>query len=244
MVRQGSVGLTGGGGALTEEGVTPARLPRRRRDPSKRTLTASEAAAIIGVSVATVRGWADQGVLPSHRTVGGHRRFEMEELREWLSARGAPVRRRGVVADALHNLPTCPRLARALNSRTDEVVDRVMAGFQDEVATPFPPPSPAAVARAASRFVRLVSAGLEAGNPGVAAGRAELAGYRGGVEGAAGVRVVIEHARFGTAVIEAAERAIDAGDADGDYSLASTHAVIDHLLAALIHGYRDALDSI
>ena len=80
----------GHSGDMTDEGDrTRARAGRGGR--GERTLTASEAAALIGVSVATVRGWADQGRLPSHRTVGGHRRFELEELREWLTDRGAPA---------------------------------------------------------------------------------------------------------------------------------------------------------
>ncbi|HWH13173.1 MAG TPA: helix-turn-helix domain-containing protein, partial [Miltoncostaeaceae bacterium] len=69
-------------------------MPDRPGRDLPRTLTASEAAALIGVSVATVRGWADSGLLPSHRTVGGHRRFELGQLRDWLAARGAPVAER------------------------------------------------------------------------------------------------------------------------------------------------------
>ena len=36
---------------------------------------------MLGVSVPTVRLWADSGRVPCHRTAGGHRRFEVEELR-------------------------------------------------------------------------------------------------------------------------------------------------------------------
>ena len=103
-----------------------------------RTLTASEAAALLGVSVATVRGWADQGQLPSHRTVGGHRRFDVDELKEWLASRGAPVPervRRFVRSAGTTDIPPCPSLARELNARTDQIVARMVAGYDDAVAT-------------------------------------------------------------------------------------------------------------
>lgn len=221
--------------------VAPPR--RRRRDPSSRTLTASEAAAILGVSVATVRGWADQGRLPSHRTVGGHRRFEQEQLREWLSERGAPVRQR-VTRTAGGEVPAAPDLAREINGRTDAIIERVLAGYSEDVSTPLASPSPAAARRAVSRFVRMITAGLEAGDAGVTAGRAELVGFRGGVEGEGGARVVMEHTRYATAALQEGEDAIDEGHGDDSQSLVALHAVVDHLLAAVVRGYRDALDTV
>lgn len=38
------------------------------------------AAELLGVHPATVRTWADKGELPSRRTAGGHRRFNVSEL--------------------------------------------------------------------------------------------------------------------------------------------------------------------
>ncbi len=38
------------------------------------------AAEILGVHPATVRNWADEGKLPSRKTVGGHRRFNKNDL--------------------------------------------------------------------------------------------------------------------------------------------------------------------
>lgn len=43
-------------------------------------LSLGEAAASLGVHPSTVRSWADQGMLPSHRTPGGHRRFRKEDV--------------------------------------------------------------------------------------------------------------------------------------------------------------------
>ena len=56
----------------------------RMLDPGRRSLTTGEAAAMIGVSIPTIRLWADSGRVPCHRTAGGHRRFEVEEIRDWL----------------------------------------------------------------------------------------------------------------------------------------------------------------
>jgi excisionase family DNA binding protein len=52
------------------------------------TVGLSAAAALAGVSVSTVRRWADEGRLPSFRTAGGHRRFRVADVQRAV----APVR--------------------------------------------------------------------------------------------------------------------------------------------------------
>jgi excisionase family DNA binding protein len=52
------------------------------------TVGLSGAAAIAGVSISTLRRWADEGRLPSFRTAGGHRRFRVSDIQRAL----APVR--------------------------------------------------------------------------------------------------------------------------------------------------------
>jgi excisionase family DNA binding protein len=217
-----------------------ARTSRAGRGRGPRTLTASEAAALLGVSIATVRGWADQGRLPSHRTVGGHRRFEVEQLREWLARRGAtapePRRLRRVPQD----IPACPRLARELNARTEAIVERVMAGYDEEVPTPLPPPSPPSVRRLTVRLLRVLAAALETGRPGSATGRAELAGLRGGLQGAPGTRVIVEHTRIALAVLSEAEQARREGVPMEPLALPALHAAIDHAQAAVARGFEQA----
>ncbi|MGD9571152.1 MAG: helix-turn-helix domain-containing protein [Thermoleophilia bacterium] len=217
-----------------------ARATRTRRDPGPRTLTASEAAALLGVSVATIRMWADQGRLPSHRTVGGHRRFELERLREWLEGRGAAAPEPRRLRRPPQDIPACPLLARELNARAEAIVDRVLEGYDEEVPTPLPPPSPPAVRRLAVRFVRVLASALETGRPGAAAGRAELAGLRGGLQGAPGTRVIVEHTRIAVAVLMEAEDARQAGVPMERLALPALHAAIDHAQAAVARGFEQA----
>ncbi len=54
---------------------------------TKRWLTLREAAAALGVHPATLRSWADAGVIPSFRTPGGHRRFALEDVEAFLLSR-------------------------------------------------------------------------------------------------------------------------------------------------------------
>lgn len=60
-------------------------------------ITTQEAARLLGLSVATVRRRAVEGILPSERTRGGHRRFRRSTIDALVEAdqAPAPVRRRG-----------------------------------------------------------------------------------------------------------------------------------------------------
>jgi len=46
-------------------------------------LSLKGAAEILGVHPSTVRTWSDKGLLPVHRTHGGHRRFRRSEVELW-----------------------------------------------------------------------------------------------------------------------------------------------------------------
>jgi excisionase family DNA binding protein len=216
----------------------PTRTSRAGR--GERTLTASEAAALIGVSVATVRGWADQGRLPSHRTVGGHRRFELEELRAWLTDRGAPAPGPRRLRRPPQDVPPAPLLARELNLRTEAIVERVLEGFDADVLTPLPAPSAPAMRRLTVRYLRILTAGLESGRPGISTGRAELTGLRGGFQGQAGLGVLAEHTRVAIAVAMEAEAARRDGVAVEPRAMASLYAVIDHAQTAVARGFEQA----
>lgn len=49
-------------------------------------LSLSEVAELLGVHPSTVRNWANQGLLPVHRTQGGHRRFMRNEIELWVQS--------------------------------------------------------------------------------------------------------------------------------------------------------------
>lgn len=54
-------------------------------DAAGTTVGLSGAAVIAGVSISTLRRWADEGRLPSFRTAGGHRRFRVSDIRRALA---------------------------------------------------------------------------------------------------------------------------------------------------------------
>jgi excisionase family DNA binding protein len=49
-------------------------------------LSLKEVSEILGVHPSTVRNWSNQGVLPVHRTQGGHRRFQRDEINLWMQS--------------------------------------------------------------------------------------------------------------------------------------------------------------
>jgi excisionase family DNA binding protein len=48
--------------------------------------TSSQAARYLGVSLATIRRWADAGYLRCYRTPGGQRRFSREQLDDFVAS--------------------------------------------------------------------------------------------------------------------------------------------------------------
>ena len=64
-----------------------------RRAPSAATfLQPAEVAAILQVSPKTISRWAQQGLLPYQRTLGGHRRYPESAIRDLLASLTQEVR--------------------------------------------------------------------------------------------------------------------------------------------------------
>jgi excisionase family DNA binding protein len=53
--------------------------------------TSSQAARYLGVSLATVRRWADAGHLDYYRTPGGQRRFSRDQLERFVASMHHPM---------------------------------------------------------------------------------------------------------------------------------------------------------
>ncbi|MDX6698873.1 MAG: hypothetical protein QOE65_2270 [Solirubrobacteraceae bacterium] len=53
---------------------------------SRLGLSTSQAARELGVSLGTVRRWADMGYLRAYRTPGGQRRFNAEQIDSFVSS--------------------------------------------------------------------------------------------------------------------------------------------------------------
>ena len=68
--------------------ISPIPFPHERQ----LVFTSSQAARYLGVSLATIRRWADAGHLACYRTPGGQRRFSREQLDNFTLT--APARRR------------------------------------------------------------------------------------------------------------------------------------------------------
>lgn len=68
-------------------------------------LSLSDVAEILGIHPSTVRVWSDKGVLPVHRTQGGHRRYLRSELDLWVQSQrlGGANEAHLVVHNALKN---------------------------------------------------------------------------------------------------------------------------------------------
>jgi len=207
----------------------------RMLDPGRRTLTTGEAAALIGVSVPTLRLWADSGRVPCHRTDGGHRRFEVEELRDWLRSAGAPPPRAVRAAPSEVDFIPCPRMSRILTNAIDAIAARSLSHEEGGPDLPVPLPTEARALEDAARYVRPLARVLELGRLGQLEERAEAAGLRGTVRGQE-VDVLIRDRRLSTATTAEAEAAIAAGADVEEYGLATLHSVIEHLTAGLVRG--------
>jgi excisionase family DNA binding protein len=101
-----------------------------------RFLTSNEVAAACGVSSRTVSNWIRDGSIPAHRTVGGHGRVAVEDLRRFLAERGMPLpheiadaRPRPAPAEPVRAPAPVPRRRRVLVIDDDEALLAVVGEF-------------------------------------------------------------------------------------------------------------------
>lgn len=69
-------------------------------------LSLSDAAKVLGVHPSTVRLWSDKGVLPTHKTQGGHRRYKRSEITLWseTSRKSSEIEPEGMMNEVIKNV--------------------------------------------------------------------------------------------------------------------------------------------
>jgi excisionase family DNA binding protein len=72
-------------------------------------VSAGKVAAVLGVAPVTVRAWASKGQIPSSKTLGGHHRFDLEEVRRVLN--------HGTIPERYSAAATARRISNALQSQ-------------------------------------------------------------------------------------------------------------------------------
>ena len=160
--------------------------------PRVRMLSVSSAARLLGVSPSSLRAWAAAGQVPHVRTPGGHRRFNVDQLVEWLAERGgsppAPVSRPHELVPT--RVDAVPEIATALR----ESVDAVTAVFEEQIRRT----RPAGARMSAGRSARIgesltcLADGLETGDLSGCYRDAEWEGFRQGAAGQPGDAAVME----------------------------------------------------
>ncbi len=94
----------------------------------KKLLTPKQVAQAIDVSESSLKRWCDQGLLPSIRTVGGHRRLAVNDVVQFLRQSGQPL-----VRPELLGLPSnTGRPAAVIDRARDQVRDALIAGDEDQ----------------------------------------------------------------------------------------------------------------
>lgn len=156
----------------------PGGRQRRSEGP---WLSVSAAARALGVSPSTLRLWASEGRVPHVRTAGGHRRFDPEELRQWLARQPARPSRPQRPAPA--GISASITVADALRSRADLVSDAVetlVEGPAEAAYRRLPPAERRGVVRA---WVDALADAFAAGSLADALERAETYGRGHGLAG-------------------------------------------------------------
>lgn len=95
----------------------------------RKTASPKQVARAIGVSESTLKRWCDNNLIPMNRTVGGHRRIEIEAVVEFLRETG-----RRIVEPEVLGLPVAVgKTEWTLGRATDRIVTALVQGEESVV---------------------------------------------------------------------------------------------------------------
>ncbi len=211
------------------------RIPPGQHE--RELLSVSAAARLLGVSPSSLRAWAAQGWVPHHRTEGGHRRFELNALVEWLNERGGgPPAPRSAPTELV---PTRMESLAEAAERLSDSHDELLSAFEEELgrARPGSASRPSATRRSrVSETLRLLNEALSSGDLSAAYRDAEWEGYRHGAAGQPGDMPVTEMLSL--------RRAIDrlvAAELSTDSERRALHRALDRIVVRVASGYADGV---
>ncbi|MEQ8833623.1 MAG: helix-turn-helix domain-containing protein [Miltoncostaeaceae bacterium] len=200
-------------------------------------LSVSAASRMLGVSPSSLRAWAAAGEVPHVRTQGGHRRFDMDELVEWLAERGgAPP---AAAARPPELVPT--RVEASLELA--EVLRGASAAVADAFASEIVRGRAVAARSVALRTARARAAldslaeGLAVGDLGECYRDAEWEGFRQGAAGMPGDAVITD----ALALRRAADRALDGVLGQRPGLRRSVERTLDRMTVRVAAGYADGV---
>ncbi len=133
-------------------------------------VTMGDAARLLGVGTSSLRDWADSGAVRCERTGGGHRRFQVHDLADWLERHGGhlPASEPRAMVDG--RVPADTEVAMLLRRRQAVVAGQALALFEAAGTHP---------ARGAARREDAVRDALVAMRQGIGSGDLRVACHRG-----------------------------------------------------------------
>ncbi len=207
------------------------------RHDSSQLLSVSAAARLLGVSSSSLRAWAAEGRVPHLRTPGGHRRFELDELVQWLAERGgappAPQQRlQELVPTRMDRMESAAEELSGLRKQVIEAFEEELAAGRTAGMR-----SPSARQGRVGNAIEGLSEALERGDLAECYREAEWEGFRHGAQGQPGDAPVTE----ALALRRAVDRVLAEPFADRGAERRAIERALDRMAVRVAAGYADGV---